>query len=170
MTAPPTGALVVRRAAGPGELARVGALTEAAYEPFLLGRTDPYRERLRDAATRDREAEVLVAELDDVVVGGVTVCPPGSPWREIAADDAEGEFRMLAVDPTRQGAGVGGALVEAVLARFAADGARGVVLSSLRQMDGAHRLYERHGFVRAPERDWRPLPDVDLIAYVKDLP
>ena len=32
-------------------------------------------------------------------------------------------------------------------------------------MATAHRLYERLGFVRTPERDWSPSPDVDLLAY-----
>ena len=29
----------------------------------------------------------------------------------------------------------------------------------------AHRLYERLGFVRAPGRDWTPVPGVDLWAF-----
>jgi hypothetical protein len=32
-------------------------------------------------------------------------------------------------------------------------------------MASAHRVYERLGFSRAPERDWQPVPGVDLIAY-----
>ena len=33
----------------------------AAYEPFLTGAEDDYRERLHDVATRDAQAEVWVA-------------------------------------------------------------------------------------------------------------
>jgi hypothetical protein len=36
-------------------------------------------------------------------------------------------------------------------------------------MSSAHRVYERHGFRRAPERDWSPVPGVDLIAFVAEL-
>ncbi len=32
-------------------------------------------------------------------------------------------------------------------------------------MAAAHRLYERLGFTRVPERDWKPREDVQLIAY-----
>jgi hypothetical protein len=32
-------------------------------------------------------------------------------------------------------------------------------------MAAAHRLYERLGFTRLPERDWAPLPGVNLMAY-----
>ncbi len=45
-----------------------------------------------------------------------------------------------------------------VVDRFRAEGDRRVVLSSLDEMTTAHGLYERLGFVRAPERDWRPQP------------
>jgi len=44
-------------------------------------------------------------------------------------------------------------------------GKEGVVCSSQRQMLAAHRIYERLGFGRAPERDWSPMPGVDLLAF-----
>ena len=43
-----------------------------------------------------------------------------------------------------------------------------VVLSTQRTMHAAHRLYERLGFVRTPERDWNPIPhlgDFTLLTY-----
>lgn len=159
--------LELRRAA-PGDYDEVGRLTVAAYEPFLLGPQDDYRLRLADVAPRDRDAEVWVAVDGDEVLGGVTICPPGSPWREVAGDE-EGEFRMLAVAPSAQGRGVGRALTELAVDAFRREGARAVVLSSLVGMAAAHRLYERLGFVRVPDRDWSPQPGVDLIAYRLEL-
>ncbi len=164
--------MVDLRRARPDEYDAIGALTVAAYEPFLLGPDDDYRTRLTDVAGRDRDAEVWVAAEDGpsgvVVLGNVTLCPPGSPWCELARD-GEGEFRMLAVAPAAQGRGVGAALAGLVVDRFRAEGARGVVLSSLTGMAGAHRLYERLGFTRAAARDWSPVPGVDLVAYELDL-
>ena len=98
----------------------------------------------------------------------MTVCPAGSPWREIGRD-GEGEFRMLAVAPEAQGQGVGMALAEMVVERFRSEGARGIALSSLESMAGAHRIYDRLGFHRDPERDWSPAPGVHLIAYHLEL-
>ena len=72
---------------------------------------------------------------------------------------------MLAVAPATRGRGVGEALVRICLDRFRDDGCRGVVISTLAEMAAAHRLYERLGFVRDPERDWSPLDGVDLIAF-----
>ena len=43
------------------------------------------------------------------------------------------------------------------------------MLSSLDNMHAAHRLYERMGFTRLPDRDWTPTPDITLIAYRLDL-
>jgi hypothetical protein len=36
-------------------------------------------------------------------------------------------------------------------------------------MRTAHRIYEKLGFRRDPERDWTPMPGVDLLAFVLDL-
>jgi ribosomal protein S18 acetylase RimI-like enzyme len=152
------------------ELATVGEVTVAAYADFTRGESDTYVEHLRDAGARARDAELWVATPDDSdeILGTVTVTPDGSPWREVGRG-GEGEFRMLAVAPGARGAGVGGALVELVVDRFRRDGAPAVVMSTLRQMSAAHRIYERAGFVRDPERDWSPLPGVDLITYRLDL-
>ena len=157
------------RRARPEDLAVVGEVTAAAYADFVLGEDDPYLDHLRDAARRAREAELWVAvDGDERVLGSVTVCPEGSAWREIA-EPGEGEFRMLSVHPSARGAGVGSALVAHVLQRFHDEGATAVVMSSLAEMTGAHRLYERAGFTRLPARDWSPLPQVHLIAFRKEL-
>ena len=151
----------------PEEHEAAGDVLLAAYEPFLTSAEDFYIERLRDVARRDREAEVWVAvDEDGTVLGCVTHCSPGSRWREIGRDD-EGEFRMLAVHPDARGRGVGTALSTLCedLARRA--GATGMVLSSLAEMTGAHRVYARLGYVRAPDRDWSPTPEVHLLAFSK---
>ena len=152
----------------PGEHAAAGDVCVAAYDPLLTGAEDDYRERLHDVATRDAQAEVWVAVDEDRVLGNVTYCPPGSPWREIGRVD-EGEFRMLAVDPAAQGAGAGTALARLCEELAHHDGATGMALSSLETMTSAHRVYTRLGYTRDPERDWSPLPGVDLISYRVDL-
>jgi ribosomal protein S18 acetylase RimI-like enzyme len=158
---------VLLRRATPDDHERAGEVTVAAYAPFTRGPADGYVARLRDAATRDREAELWVAtreERDGEILGCVTLCPPGSPWRELAGPD-EGEFRMLAVAPEARGRGVGEALARMCLDRFRAEGNRGVVICSLPQMTDAHRLYDRLGFRRVPELDWSPVPGVELHGY-----
>lgn len=154
------------RPAGPGELPEVGRLTLAAY--LADGAVNPggsYAAELTDAAWRAREAELLVAvDVNGALLGTVTVCPPGSPLREISRP-GELEFRMLGVAPEARGRGVGTALVTAVLQRAAQLGAHRVVLCSAERMHAAHRLYGRLGFVRLPERDWQPVPGFSLLAF-----
>jgi ribosomal protein S18 acetylase RimI-like enzyme len=154
------------RRARPEELEEVGRTTVAAYAAYLAesGESD-YVTHLRDAARRDREAELWVAVDDDGrLLGSVTSCPEGSPWRELA-QPGEGEFRMLAVDPSAQGRGVGRALVTHVVDGFRAKGAAAVVICSMSTMAAAHRVYVGLGFERDPALDWSPVPGVDLVAF-----
>ena len=150
------------RPATPAEYAAVGDLCVAAYEPFLE-HTGHYADVLRDAAARAAAAELLVA-VDEQLLGTITFVPEGGPLGEIAAGD-ETEFRMLAVSPAAQGRGVGTALMRRVVDETARRGLAGVVCSSQPSMRAAHTVYERLGFKRAPERDWSPLPGVDLLAF-----
>ena len=162
--------MIVRRAL-PAEYEDVGLATEAAYEEFLLGPDDYYRVRLRDAGRRDREAELLVAVDDDgTLLGTVTSCPPGSPWRELSGD-GEGEFRMLAVVPSARGRGVGAALVFGCEERARAAGATRMWLTTLDDMAAAQRVYARLGYRHDSARDWCPdeLPDLPMRAWTKEL-
>lgn len=159
------------RGVRPEELDAVGELTAAAYlDDGLLSAEDPYLARLRDAADRAAHAEVLVATdgSSGAVLGAVTFAPLGSHYAELAGP-GEAEFRMLAVSPAARRRGVAEALVRACLDRARALGADRVVISSGQRMTTAHRLYERLGFARAPERDWKPVPGVSLWAFTVEL-
>ncbi|WP_426245103.1 GNAT family N-acetyltransferase [Nocardioides sp. LHG3406-4] len=156
------------RLAEDADLKVVADVTEAAYAEFTRGPDDPYIAHLRDTASRAAEAELWVGvDEDGVILGTVTRCPTGSPWREVS-EPGEGEFRMLAVAPEARGRGVGEALTRHVLDLCAAAGEDVVVLSSLAEMSAAHRVYGRLGFRRLPERDWSPNPHVDLMAFIRD--
>ncbi|HEX2049865.1 MAG TPA: GNAT family N-acetyltransferase [Actinomycetota bacterium] len=157
----------------------IAELTVAAYSapprpgegpaPGLRGhvRTE-YVHTLRDVARRAADALVLVALDGGRVAGAVTYVPGPGPYAEFDEPDAAG-IRMLAVDPAVQGRGIGRALVEECIARARAAGKTLVVLHTTTWMHAARRLYERLGFVRAPERDRWPAPDVLLLAFELDL-
>lgn len=161
---------LVIRPAHDEELGAVGELTLGAYaaDGFVSAETD-YASELRNAAQRAREAELYVATTEDGrLVGTVTYCPEGSAYREVAGP-GEGEFRMLAVDPAARGRGVAEALVRMCIERSEELGYGAVVLSSMPSQQTAHRLYARIGFRRTPELDWKPVPQVDLLAFRLDL-
>ncbi|MFE1166833.1 GNAT family N-acetyltransferase [Nocardiopsis sp. NPDC058789] len=152
------------RTAPPSERETVGALRVLAYEhQGLLDASPVYAHTLRGLGWEDGD-EVLVAETEGRVVGTVVFVPWG-PRCEIARGPDEAEVRALAVDPSARRSGVGAALVRALVDRARAEGVARLVLCTRTVMTGAQRLYESQGFVRLPERDWTPVPGVDLLAY-----
>ena len=168
--APRLGAVIVR-AAQPDEMGAVGELTVSAYAADGFVESDSgYAKELREAAHRAEQAELLVAvdRSSHELLGTVTFCLAGSPYAEISRP-GEAEFRMLAVPPDARGKGVGHTLVRWCIDRARESGCTALLLSSLDRMHTAHRLYQRMGFVRTPERDWSPEPGITLLAYELDL-
>jgi ribosomal protein S18 acetylase RimI-like enzyme len=157
------------RLAQPTEYDEVGELTAEAYavDGFIPAGSD-YGLTLRNAADRAAKAELWVAADGTDLLGTVTFCVPGSVYGEIA-QPGEGEFRMLGVSDKARGRGIGTALSMHCVDRSRELGFQRVVLSSARAMTTAHRLYERLGFTRLPDRDWSPRPGVDLYAFSLDL-
>ncbi|MFB7246927.1 GNAT family N-acetyltransferase [Streptomyces populi] len=157
---------IVIRTARPEEYRVVGEIAAQAYlgDGLLdFGESDAYLGRLRDVAGRAAVAEVLVAVEGDRVLGSVTFAADGSPMAD-SARAGEAEIRMLAVAREARGRGAGEALVRACVGRArAAEGCARLVLSTQRTMHSAHRLYERLGFTRTPDRDWNPFPELDDI-------
>jgi predicted N-acetyltransferase YhbS len=162
----------VVRVAEAGEYAAPLRITADGYRADdLLRRTDGlidfyYEAQLTDASRRAREAELLVAVDDGQVLGTVTWCPPssrGANWPPTQTRRSSGCSRS-------RRRGVGRALVNACLDRARAQGMREVLISSLPQMTAAHALYREFGFVRAPELDHSPKPQVHLSALQLNLP
>ena len=171
MATPRSAAPPVIRRARPDELDAVGRLTVDAYVGAGVISPDAmYLEFLGDAAHRDAEAELWVA-VDDArgVLGTVTFVETGSALRR-------GGARRRGRDPfprgrsrRRWGRAIGEALTRHTIAIARERGYAALVLSSATTMHAAHRLYERLGFTRLPERDWSPAPHVSLVAYTLSL-
>lgn len=150
-----------------GEYRRAGEVVVAAYSALPgAPNSGGYAAELADIDRRVKEAEVFVAvDEEEDVIGCVTLVPDAtSPWAELLADDEAG-IRMLAVDPQCQSRGVGQLLLDACIDRAERLGRAALFLHSTPWMDAAHRLYQRNHFIRVPERDWLPDPDVPLLAF-----
>ena len=91
---------------------------------------------------RTLPSEVFVAELYDELAGWVKVQSPTSMPSHAHVLEIGG----LAVDPVRQGAGVGRRLVEAAVQECRRRGARKVTLRVLGPNTAARLLYDRCGF------------------------
>jgi GNAT superfamily N-acetyltransferase len=79
------------------------------------------------------------------------------------------EVRLLAVAPEARGQGIGTALMEECIRRARGLGSPCLNLHTTDMMQVAMRMYERMGFVRAPELDFHPDPKVTVKAYRFDL-
>jgi ribosomal protein S18 acetylase RimI-like enzyme len=137
------------------EFGELGAVTIRAYEsifaPMPLG---GYAEELSDVSMRAADSEVLVAVDDEgSLLGGVTYVPGADRALAEFDDPFAAGIRMLAVDPTRQGEGVGRALMEACIARAVKASRSRIILHSTPEMTRAHALYASLGFLRAPDLD-----------------
>src|SRR6266480_1094313 len=151
--------MLVIRDALESEYSTVGDLVVDVYRSIIPG-LDEYADELRDVADRvSSGALVWVAELDGTLAGTVTYVPGPGPYAEFSDPNGAG-IRMLAVLPAFEGRGVGHALVRACIDRARADGRSQVYLDTTQWMERAQRLYERIGFVRAPELDWEPATGV----------
>lgn len=158
----PTQPLEIRTATE-AEFAAIAELTATTYLTEGYG-DKSYESTLRDVAGRARAATVLVAVIRGEVVGAVAVATKGGAYAEMAAP-GEAVIRMLVVGPAARGSGAGTALVQACLDAALADGCEVVRLSTQATMTAAHRIYERVGFIRTPERDWQPVPGLRLLTY-----
>jgi GNAT superfamily N-acetyltransferase len=141
----------------PEDHARLGEITLAAFRA-LGPLPESYAAELPGAL-------ILAAHLDGRLVGGATVVlAPDSPLAERLRPGAAG-LRMVAVDPSAQGHGVGRALVEATLELCRRRGLRTVGLHTTSLMQPAIRIYESLGFERRPERDLLLPSGLRLLGY-----
>jgi ribosomal protein S18 acetylase RimI-like enzyme len=99
---------------------------------------DPERDLLEDFGA----ANVIVAEAGEGLAGYLIL----GAWTKLDSSQHVLEVKGLAVDPARQGEGVGGALLDAGIERARGEGRRKMTLRVLGRNDGARRLYESRGF------------------------
>ena len=130
-------------------------------------RDDEYDEALAAVTERTLDCDVVVALINQQIVGCLTYVADHT-HKAYEFDDPDGvSFRYFAVAPSAQGSGVGRAMVEWCIARARADGKSRLRIHTLESMPAAQRLYERIGFRRDPDNDenW---DGIKGIAYVFD--
>ena len=129
---------------------------------------EAYRRAVLTTLADVRPAEQIVAEQYGVIVGTVLLYPAGAvldrPDGTLVRTDGP-EVRLLAVAPAARGQGVGTALMQECVRRARRSRAAALTLHTTDMMQVAMRMYERVGFVRAPELDFRPAEDVLVKGY-----
>jgi GNAT superfamily N-acetyltransferase len=149
-------------------------ITLSAFEQYAAVMPPPrwegYRENILATLAEIAPAQHIVAEKGGVIMGSVLLYPPGTAFSTPDAGPLTcPEARLLAVAPEARGQGIGTALMEECIRRSRRLGAACLNLHTTDMMKVAMRMYERMGFVRAPELDFHPDPSVTVKAYRLEL-
>lgn len=137
---------VTVRLVRPNEIDAVAALSLRAYEiEYTI--SGHYRDDIVAVGERAAAHQVWVAvdARSGELLGSVVTPKPGQVLTELP-EEGELDFRLLAVDPSARGRGVGATLTRLVLELARLRGQRRVVMNSGPQMVRAHGLYKRLGF------------------------
>ena len=152
------------------ERAAIQALTLAAYNEYATIMAPSAWAALRQALlvglAADGSVERIVAEQDGALIGSVMLySPTANAYGNSVGGAGWPELRLLAVAAAARGQGVGTALVEECMRRAWHAGASALGLHTSESLRPAIRMYERMGFVRAPEGDFQPDGAELVMAY-----
>lgn len=148
------------------ELAEIGDVRLAAYrDGGFLSPDSRYAPTLAGLGADGLGAVLVAVDGAPAAVLGSVMLQYWPHAGEVVRGPGEAEIRALAVRPDAQGAGVGRALLAAVIDRAASEQVALLLLCTQHDMKAAHHLYEQAGFTRLPERDWSPSPDEPLLCY-----
>lgn len=170
---------VIIRDAGAGDQAAAVAVTVAAYEQYAgvmpAFAWERYRQNIVETLQGRDNGELIVAEWDGHIVGSVKLMSPprqaqGEPNESIGPQTTDvPEMRLLAVSPDARGHGIGHRLTEECIQRTRAQGYSSMTLHTHEMMAVAMNMYERMGFVRAPELDYSPVEGALVKGYRLEL-
>jgi ribosomal protein S18 acetylase RimI-like enzyme len=151
------------------ELDEVSLLLRDAYQQYETiippEAWKSYVEDITDVKSRLGDSDLIVALLDHRLAGCVTLYLDGSRSFPEAWPGGWAVVRLLAVHPEYRGRGIGRALMEECIRRCRQAKVAAIGLHTTEAMDIARQMYERMGFVRVPESDFHPAPDVTVMAY-----
>lgn len=162
------------RDARPSDRAKARKVTLSAFQQYaalIPSRWEGYRENILETLSHPEPAEQILAEEGGKIVGSVLLYPAGTHLESENATETRDwpEVRLLAVAPEARGKGIGAALMRECMNRARRSGAAFLTLHTTDMMRVAMRMYEKMGFVRAPEFDFQVDEEVLVKAYRLDL-
>ena len=154
------------------ELHQVASLIRVAYQEYQAHfppeTWERYAQNIMDVSSRLDVSELIVAEHNGSVAGAVTLYPNVMNAEQDWPAGWAG-VRLLAVHPDARGQGIGRVLMDECLRRSRLRRSVAVGLHTSDIMRVARGLYERMGFVRVPEFDFRTGSNWVVMAYRLDL-
>ncbi len=129
------------------------AAANTEYRPLISAEIyEEYFRSLRELITSRPDVRIAVAEQGQQIVGAVALIADGDN-AAVEHPDRWASVRALAVDPAARRRGIGQRLVGWCIGEARQHEAPALCLHSAIFQITAHRLYERLGFKRIPERD-----------------
>jgi len=148
-----------------GTVREVTLLAFQEYAPLIPSHWEGYCQAILSTLADVKPAEQIVADWSGAVVGTALLYPAGAVLDRFSSPLEFPEIRLLAVSPTARGRGVGAALLRECVRRARGSGAPAVTLHTSDFMRVGKGMYERMGFVRAPELDFHPAADLTIMGY-----
>lgn len=119
---------------------------------------------LRAVDMHRRNGLVLVGEIENQVIGSVTLFKHGS-LSSHSWDEHFSELRFLAVAPQYHGLGYGTPIMAAAEEECKNWGSHGIVIRVRKELEGLKKFYENRGFVRDPRGDQDLAPGLYLVGF-----
>jgi len=166
--------LTIRDAGEADHPSAVRLLSLAFAEYLRFGDEEPgwveyVSNEVPDISSRSEDTLIVAENGSGEMLGCVTYVAPGrSQITKMGLPVEWSVIRLLAVDPGARGLGLGRSLTEECIARSRRDGAKVVGLHTVPEMEVAHGLYERMGFVRVARYDQQS-GRVTILAFRLDL-
>jgi GNAT superfamily N-acetyltransferase len=164
------------------ELITVSRLINDAFKQYAPSTPSKswqsYLEEITDVPSRLGDSELIVAELQGRIIGSITLYLDShsvdQKYLKLHRTDQGwpkgwASIRLLAVHPEYRRMGVGRGLLEECVRRCLVRSVSTIGLHTTEIMEVARQIYERRGFVRAPEFDFHPAPNSLVMAYRLDL-
>lgn len=155
------------------ETGKISRLIKEAYSQYKTSYPpdvwEYYLNDITDVSSRSGLGQLIVAEMEQNLVGTVTLflkpsVVSGEGWPKGWAG-----IRLLAVHPRYRNRGIGRALMDECVRRCREHNIVAIGLHTNIAMEVARRMYEKMGFKRASKFDFYPVPEVFVMAYSLDL-
>lgn len=152
----------------PEDTAAVNRLALEAFKEYqsVYSEWAAFSKHIGEIAALSASGELIVATIDDTLVGAVVYVGPDRPKAPIF-DQSWAIIRMLVVQPESRGSGIGRALTEECIYRARRDKASCIALHTTPVMKVALTMYQRMGFEFL--EDVPPIFGVPYGIYLKQL-